>query len=116
METSQPQNISVFNITIVTYILFPTAFLTSRQFTGPALDMGVDRLRNLYHFNVTHRYLGSYNWSTIQGQVDNLYLVSKFYYTEWDRNGLFVLLSPGLEETFGLASLAREWNIPLITS
>ncbi|GAU89906.1 hypothetical protein RvY_02401 [Ramazzottius varieornatus] len=96
VEFRPSQLVAVANVTIVTYVLYPTAFLTSIQFTGPALDMGVERLRNEYHFNVTHRYVGSYNWSTIQGMVENLYLVAKFYYNEWDGNGLFALISSGL--------------------
>ena len=85
----------MLNLTIVAYVFYPAVYLSSRPYVGPALDMGAERLRSLYNFNVSVQYVGSYNWSTVQEMYDHVYLVSQFYERSWDRNGVMVLLSPG---------------------
>ncbi|GAU97190.1 hypothetical protein RvY_08532 [Ramazzottius varieornatus] len=112
----EPAPLPLLNLTIVTYVLYPAVLLSSRPFIGPALDMAGERLRYLFNFNVTVEYIGSYNWSTVQGMVDNVYLVHQFYEKTWDRNGVVVLLTPGTDEVSGLGDLAREQDSLLFTT
>ncbi|GAV06731.1 hypothetical protein RvY_16671 [Ramazzottius varieornatus] len=89
-------NPPALNLTIVSYILLPPVLLSSRPFNGPALDLGAERLRTVHNFNVTLKYIGSFNWSTVDGMVENTYLVSRYFAQEWDRNGVVVLHAPGM--------------------
>ena len=85
----------LLNLTIVSYLIFPPVIQSSKQFLSTPFDMGLERLRNLYHLNASLYYLGSPTTNTTSGMIEQLYRIPQFYHTQWDRNGLFVLICPG---------------------
>ena len=102
----------LLNITVVSYVPYPAVFLSSRPFTGPALDMGVQRLRDLYNFNVSHKYIGSCSWWTIDDMLANTDYVSKYVYQEYGwqpkrPNEVLAFIGSGSFEQAVIGQLAR---------
>ena len=87
----------MLNLTIMSYIIFPPVLQSSKLFLSAPFDMGLDRLRNHYHLNSSLCFVGSPTINTTSGMIDDLYKISKCYHTQWDRNGLFVLICPGTQ-------------------
>ena len=86
----------VLNITIVSYIYFHPDLLSSRPFNGPAIELGVQYLRETYNFNVTLQYVGDDSICSVPDLVANVYRVASFFYHRWDRNGIIALVFPGM--------------------
>ncbi|GAV09538.1 hypothetical protein RvY_19055-1 [Ramazzottius varieornatus] len=104
------------NITIVSYLFYAADFMPTRPYCGPALELGVQRLRDVYGFNATLRYVGDPAIKSVPDIVANVYRVADFYNNKWDGNGVFAMIVPGTEEIFPLGQLSAGWNSILIPS
>jgi hypothetical protein len=65
--------------------------------TGPAFDVGIDKLRRkLTNFNISHTYLFDediLDCATFQDRVQNI--LSKWYYRERQENNVVIIMLPG---------------------
>ena len=80
------------NITIISYLFYAADFLPIRPYCGPALELGVQRLRNVYGFNATLKYVGDPSIKNVPDIVANVYRVTDFYFNKWNRNGVFAMI------------------------
>lgn len=83
------------NLTVVSYLMFQPVIQSSRPNLGASFDLGLEMLSQRYQLNATLHYIGSPLVNTTSGMIENLYLISNFYYTQWDKNGVLVLVCPG---------------------
>ena len=97
----------IANLTIIAYIFFPNVYLSSRPVMGPALDMGVERLRQVYNINATLRYVGAFEMTTYEELVDRTDMAFEFIERQWDRNGQLAFVTTGSEEQIAIGQMAR---------
>ncbi|GAU89482.1 hypothetical protein RvY_02029 [Ramazzottius varieornatus] len=104
------------NLTVVSYLMFQPVIQSSKPNLGASFDLGLEMLSQRYQLNATVHYVGSPLVDTTNGMIENLYLISEFYYTQWDKNGVLVLVCPGSEEVPEIGLLAKEWDILLLST
>jgi hypothetical protein len=90
------------NITIVSPGFLGFGAFPSLSYVGPAIDTGIERLRNMFpKYNWTSKRVNHEIMTSCNAVLDNIQdVLSRWYYTERDPDSLNLLITTGILEEF----------------